>query len=357
MFFFRGIVDQHDEWILEVTFICLFSICFLANTVSTINFWHKSRKYIEKSHDSGDINSSFIKLRTICLLYMTAIVSMLFFYSCWILSFMSDKSQSNHIITSLFYGIAIICRFIANISFLYFQILRLYLTFENTYYAMKLPVIILHTILITIIAIGISIGWTLVDFNGKVIKYYLICTIILWLAVSAVQIDIARLFSNKLFAIALSIRPSKMSINYKYNYNYNYNYNQNSKNITNEIELTDTQDELLDTIAKQTLLVVVETILFELCILLWILCIITMYWVKNIKAFVIILFIDAIGWTVYLIAVPLTMWLSFVFAQKEYKYGCGKLHLQCLNWYRNSAIRKLSQPQQSSKNEYVLMTK
>ena len=129
------------------------------------------------------------------------------------------------------------------------------------------------------------------------------------------------------------------------------------KEITNNIDnikLSDIQDELLDTIAKQTLLVAVETITFEWCIFLWILCIIILYLMNNVEIFVVIFIIDGIGWAVYLIVVPLTTSFSFAFAKKDYNYWCGKLHLWMLNWYRKSAIRELSRPK-SNKNEYLLM--
>ena len=60
----------------------------------------------------------------------------------------------------------------------------------------------------------------------------------------------------------------------------------NNNNI--DIVLSQRQDKLLHTIAKQTLLVAVETFLFELCVILWVLWVVAIYWIGSVEIFVVV---------------------------------------------------------------------
>lgn len=214
MFFFSRIVNRIEDQILSATFLCLLLMSCILNIITTIHFWYQSRKYINHS-SSEDTQKSFIRLRIICLLHMIACTGMLFFCACWTVPIAINPSSFNQPLMKIFYGISQCCRFISNMTFLSFQILRLHLTFKNTFYSIKPQVIIIHCILTIIVAFGILIGWIFIDFSktDKYIGYYSIFAVILWLTICIIQIDIARLFSNKLFAITLSIRSSQKNLN------------------------------------------------------------------------------------------------------------------------------------------------
>ena len=320
------------------TIVCLVAaimlgLCAIINFIILVCFWYQSSSYLK----TQDEKKSFIRLRNIGLINMISVILMLLFYGSYAVSGIYTTTQVAFNITYLFYGIATCLRVITATTFMFFQIWRIYQTFEHTIYQVKSKIILIHTILTIGIAITFLIAWILafpIFSTNTSLEYYFILCIPLWLSVSIIQIHIAYLFSNKLFAITLSIRQSEM----------------------NDIILSQRQDRLLNTIAKQTLLVAVETILFVMCVLLWLLWVVAIYWIGNWEVFVIVVIIDVTTFFAYLIVIPLTMWFSFAFAQTQYNYCCNRLHLLCVNWYRNSAISKLSHEMNNTyDNKYVQM--
>ena len=124
----------------------------------------------------------------------------------------------------------------------------------------------------------------------------------------------------------------------------NLQYRRLSKFVTDDtIELNLKQCKLLQTIAKQTLLVAIESITMFIIVVNYIsFCISTLYNGKTALYITRGLIISTVTmYSISHIIVPICMWFSFVFAENEYHSIFSKWHQSCVNCYQASVIRKL----------------
>lgn len=176
------------------------------------------------------------------------------------------------------------------------------------------------------------------------------------------------MFSHRLLAIAVSLRLSKFYVfdhdsyhrssvrsisgqvsngyytTYNSTDNIGNNINNNNKNTKqNSIQFSSNQSELLDIIARQTTIVIVESSVFLLEIMFRVVwqiffpnCDYTDYASPKIAWC-----IWSFSFDVTLLIVNLCMWYSFIFAAKEYNTCCFKCHKMVLYCTHKVAKQKI----------------
>ena len=224
---------------------------------------------------------------------------------------------------------------------LFFQIWRLRYSFEGTSYEVNkktvtfLIVLTIITVIASCCAFFTSIFYVL--HRDITILFFLIAISVCFsdIMICIVPIWTTFLFSQNLLKLAISVRQSEMS----------------------GVCLTERQETLLQTIAKQTLLVSIMSVLIIFSALFYGLYIID-YGNYNINYAM--LSISFLILSIYGIISPLCMWFSFVFASNKYYLCCSKGHTFCLKLHQHRALKTLTElsvldEKQDTSDQYTRM--
>lgn len=362
--------------------------CVFAGVIFLIGFVHQSQQYANtiiakannrsqaaarkgSSHRKIPISFQSTRYTLIMLVFINIVLN--------IIRVINDV-WSHNIFSIL--AIAVILSAILTTLFSLFQYFRIYYTFMNSAYALSkcnnvllmitLGLNILSYVIICLLFIIFAqIGDSGKDGHGSTDPYlhspqirilYFVSLFTLCLTPTIVSFIVMTLFCIKLWKISLIgqiNRHSKFHLSNKSSYSTNgkVKMNENENEIKNGtlknqmipqntiVSVTLKQQAFLNIIAKQTLLSCFQTLIF--------------FYVFN----EIIGTFDEWG-VVYCILYVfmrvlwiLSMWLSFIFAQKQYKFFCGCCHKFCLkccvNLAKNSiqrGIKRQNQKCQSIQN-------
>lgn len=320
--------------VLAVSFLVVSVILF---TNATIFCW-QSVRFLQQSGRSVpqlDCTDTLIQLRNLGLTNVLSNGLMILFWGLiFIFEIRVDGSASltqDTFNNNVIFGISEFFRCIATLSHSLFLIARLHQSFHNTAYTVEFKTLILLVLLTVSTSIMFSIMCIITYFINWCpfytrITVYAIVSVPLWLLFGITQIIIANQFSKKLMQLTISIRQSAITLH-------------NEKFSQSEHVLSDRQEKLLNTIAKQTLLARIESTLLVVAVLVWVL------WValsnSSETVYVSLLGTTIVLFIVYVIAVSVTMWFSFVFAQKQYYFCCSTCHELCLGMYQQRAVEKI----------------
>ena len=337
------LVDEHTEatvrFVLAAVLLIIF-VCFLV----------ESHEYVKQQlKTSSNIPTEFKYTRnTLIAIFILNVVSHLI-GACYHLTnykFLYLSFLAWNLYSLLF------------ILWLVFQFLRLYFSFRGTIFELSKPVQIWLFIQITamillyIVCVISIIVWF---FKGEPSygKLFLQIWDLIWymLGISVLfSINITILFALKLWKLALQRRRSRTMADYNNSGINNSNTRNTNVSITSKSNISQQQFQLLDLSAKQTLLNVTQTILF-IYYIMWFLIARYGYDKFNplVEGIMNIMNItgDFICWTLW----SLCLWLTFAFANKEYKIVCFLCHKCCLSCLLRLAEHVLTKsfqnPQQS----------
>ena len=302
------------------------------------------------------------------LLYYTLIaaITVIFLYQCY-----HYKSNNNTgyiyarnaaIIQLVSFSIAIVTfpypkLFMYNISmcisliaFLFFHLTRLYYTFNTTAYALSQYQIIFFQVLFVVSSIVMAMVFA-IEKNIFVVnsKTALNCLYaIVFIEITIIPCVTSFLFAKKLLAITVSLKQTIVLIDEN-----NNNNNNNSKygNTWNSIELSLRQESMISVITKHTLLVFCQACFFVVQSVYW--SVHGIYGLNGIQLTIgTILYICFLAiFSIIRILWPLCIWLSFVFANKQYTLLCKICHNGCLKCFQNIAMYQLKKQNQQLMNE------
>lgn len=306
-----------------------------------IFYFNQSSRWLHHVQSAGNEAKQFILLRNI-----GSIITLSFALSSllWtIKSYFTLEIDSSNYTSSTEYiwlrFFASIFFYIAVVALFTFEIVRLYICFDGTVFALTKPAIIGLCLLIacTVMPFGITViiyNYTL-QYNQTYIAHeiYLASLIISVIGVGLVPFVISMIFCAKLFKLMISMRSTIG------------NYNDED---LMDVQLSPRQVSLLDTITKQTLLAIIQTIFFV---------------GNGIGQFIIEYFsfekypiFWVFGNTIIAISgviSPLCVWLSFIFAQDQYSVGCHHCHQQCGRCFTHLATNRLYKIKQQESSQRI----
>ena len=202
------------------------------------------------------------------------------------------------------------------------QFSRLYFVFKPTAYALsRFTLTTLTFIMIFGNSFDLAFDATL-DYNLVYISYG--CPIIITTIVTG-------LFCVKLHKLTLTMRKSNINIISIGNKHNNDNDNNDNGISSMKVDLTPKQQKLLNAIAKQALLNFWQTF-FCILLILW-----NLFNVR-VKSETWIVAIGYLAISCSIAIAAFCLWLTFVFADKQYKILCGKCHCCCLNCIETTTI-------------------
>ena len=238
-----------------------------------------------------------------------------------------------------------------------FQLLRLRNSFTNTVYQLsnRIEILLIGLLIVSIIfcTIGISL-WTsylngkhsgnnnifyaTADINsfqdGKLYYFGSILMVANYTACAILVTLISYLFCNKLLKLTITIRHS---------------YINTTLDKFNGDDLSQQQIKLLNVIAKQALLNFYPSLWG-----IWQACATVVSWVYTDEMILIIISVFCVIFEVLCI---FSLWLSFVFANKEYMIICGCCHTKFLSAFERIAVKSIhSQSRYSHHDDYAQNT-
>ena len=349
---------------MEPKIIALGCLLFVTSFILFINgsiFCYQSITYIAKAQ----ANHSFVHLRNLGL---TNILCDSLFMFCWGSYYMSKLNSYNNSINSLtewiFFGCGELCWCAAMLAHSLFLIEKLRNTFKETAYKVQHRTIALLWCTAIFAGIGLgmvclvtlAINWS--SYHTRLVLFAIIC-IPFWSILVATQIIVANLFSQRLMQITLSIRETQLGVA---NINVAPDDVVVDCNNINSIEktsivLSNRQEKLLNTIAKQTLLSRIDSTTLMIAMISWIFNLLFGSFNNKYSIGFVMWFITLFCFMIYVIAISMTVWFSFIFAQKEYYFCCEKCHQFCLSMYQQKAIVKISHLSQSLTHDIVINSK
>ena len=328
-----------DSKTFQVRYGSMDAIILVGLIIISVIFGKQMISYQQNRISSKPLHTSFKIFRNCAIVsFVAAIVS----YILYII-YRLDTSFPDQTRTKIFRaGDIFLC--INRLTFLFFEICRLYFTFDLTVYGINNYTMVLLTGML----LFALTSWILALIYGVYGIYFFIHLAV----VIILPLIVACLFTNKLFKLLLSMTSTEtvsspgtatLSGNYGIDTNdvrsptYNSETNTFSYSHSYEFEqqLNPAQESSLNIIAKQTILACLQSFAASMQ------CLVVYYWFFRSDTSN----IDYVCDIVYIIATLLwhiCLWLTFKFANQDYKKMCGKLHASCLKWFRASAINKLT---------------
>ena len=272
-----------------------------------------------------------------------------FLYPVFIKYYNLDHSKADYWHQSfeikVFGTIAFVLAFTGFGSVLLFYIVRLQTSFDNSVFEISNTVfkcLVICVIIITVWQYFCTINITLISQEVNVWSWAMFTLGFLFWLIEYIVITL--LFVRNLFQLVLMQRTSVHNYNNNYNNNSNDNNNNNNNNNNNKNSVRIQSDSLtrrhlilIDTMTKLTILVMSPSVLIIILA-----CLTSINGVNEGRGSILELL-----WALFVVGtfheLCQSIWLSFFFAEKEYKFWCSWCHKEVKQLCVERAARKLNQ--------------
>ena len=341
--------------------VCVFVILLTASLyiLSILIWFNKQAKKYRQETDDDDVISSHLLLSSylsIVGIFCYYLIPIIFF----IVFFINDNIlSSNNQLQTVDYALESISGNIAGLSFLYYQIAKLYFSFQSSYYQLSqrtLSILIFCYIITITMRISYHLVFIIIPNKDYTLTIQLSIYGISEGLIAIIPIIISIMFAKKLLAISLSLRRtvnynvSSADINHD---NGDKNDKFDSKTHKVSVYLTPSQEKIVYTAIKQTVLTFCESICFLLYLILSIWIEISTQNRGTIDILlsskqqehgfetIIRVLLEAINSMIW----PTCIAFSFVFCNQQYNYCCSLFHIRCAKLFQHVAKEQIKKQQ------------